>query len=85
MAGYDISGEHHADSGANLLLADKNILADQLTEMSDLWAWRMICHASVGPGFHVLKQAIYISGTQAGDVPLSRILMRGHEDLPFGQ
>jgi hypothetical protein len=53
--------------------------------MSDLWAWRMICHASVGPGFHVLKQAIYISGTQAGDVPLSRILMRGHEDLPFGQ
>ena len=67
------------------MLADKNILADQLTEMSDLWAWRMICHASVGPGFHVLKQAIYISGTQAGDVPLSRILMRGHEDLPFGQ
>ena len=85
MAGYDISGEHHADSGANLLLADKNILADQLTEMSDLWAWRMICHASVGPGFHVLKQAIYVSGTQVATSTLSRILMRGHEDLPLGQ
>lgn len=67
------------------MLTDKNIPADRLPEISDLWSWRMICHASVGPGFHVLKQAIYVSGTQVATSTLSRILMRGREDLPLGQ